>query len=149
MKSIIIFSVIAALMAVFGAVFIGIQSFDGTVTDSPYEDGLVWDELQKKRAVLGWQVAIKEDSLFVGKNEAFFFLTDKDGNPLSGSSITLMISRPSTSIYDMRFESVKVEEGVFKAAAEFPLYGYWDIHINVTKGPDSILFKERVFIEKS
>lgn len=149
MKSIIIFSVTAALMAVFGAVYVGTQSFEGTVTDSPYEDGLMWDELQKNKAELGWQVNINDEDLFVGRNEVAIFLTDKDGAPLSDLSISFLISRPSTSIYDMRFEPEKVEEGIFKAAAEFPLYGYWDIHINVTKGPDSILFKERVFIEKS
>ena len=149
MKSIIIFSVIAALMAVFGAVFIGIQSFDGTVTDSPYEDGLKWDEMQNRKAELGWQVNIKDDGLFVGRNDVVISLIDKDGNPLSGLSVSLMISRPSTSNYDMQFEPVEVEDGTFKAAAEIPLYGYWDMHINVTKGPDSILFKERVFVDRS
>jgi nitrogen fixation protein FixH len=149
MRVIIIFSVTAALMAVFGAVYTGMQSFDGTVTESPYEDGLQWDNLRKRKAELGWTLDIKGDKLFVGRNEVVISLTDKDKRPLAGSSISFMISRPSTSAYDKRFEPVKIEEGVFKAGVDFPLYGYWDLHINVTKGPDSILFKERVFIEKS
>ena len=47
MKLIIYISVIAAFLAVAGAVFVGIQTFDGTVTDQPYEKGLAWDEREK------------------------------------------------------------------------------------------------------
>lgn len=147
MKAIIIFSVMAALLAVAGAVMVGIESFDGTVADSPYEEGLKWDETRSRKAELGWGLDIKADKLMVGENTIKVSLSDSDGSPLMGSSISFMISRPATSVYDMRPEAIKLQEGIFKASARFPLYGYWDITAEVTKGADTVLFRERVFVD--
>ncbi|MBI4825196.1 MAG: FixH family protein [Nitrospirae bacterium] len=148
MKTIIIISAISAMLAVAGALFVGIENFDGTVTGSPYEEGLRWDEVRKVKSELGWGFDMHGDKLTAGENSITLTFVEKDGSPLDASSISVMVSRPSTSSYDRRYEPVKVREGTFRLDIEFPLYGYWDIKADVIKGPDNILFQKRVFVEK-
>lgn len=148
MKTIIIASAIFAILAVAGALFVGIDNFDGTVTDSPYEEGLRWDEARKMKAELGWGFDMHGDKLTVGENNITITLIDKDGSPLNASSVSVMLSRPSTSSYDRRYEPVKIKEGIFRLDAGFPLYGYWDIKADVIKGADKVIFEKRVFVER-
>ncbi|MDO8282104.1 MAG: FixH family protein [Thermodesulfovibrionia bacterium] len=148
MKTIIIVSAIFAMLAVAGAIFVGIESFDGTVTSNPYEEGLRWDEVRKIKSELGWGFDMHGDKLTAGENNITITLVEKDGSPLDASSVSVMLSRPSTSSYDSRYELVKVKEGTFRLDIEFPLYGYWDIKADVIKSTDKVIFEKRVFVEK-
>ena len=55
MRSVIAVLVIVsvlALAATIGAIVIGMKSFEGLVVEKPYETGLAWDEIKKKKATL-------------------------------------------------------------------------------------------------
>jgi nitrogen fixation protein FixH len=148
-KTLISIVVIAGLMAVIGAVVVGIKSFDGTVTAKPYEEGLAWDEALKERAELGWSVKLNTGIFKMGENDLQFTLLDKQGAPLAlSSAVSLTISRPSTDAYDRPFDVKKIEGGLYSAPANFPLYGYWDIKIDLLRNDKKIEFKNRVFVDK-
>ena len=89
MKAIIIFSVIAALTAVAGTIVVGINTFDGTVTEHPYEKGLEWDRLNEIKAELGWECDIKNSVVKTGINELIIELNDKSGLPLDASEVSI------------------------------------------------------------
>lgn len=149
MKTLISIVVIVGLSAVIGAVVIGIQSFDGTVTAKPYEEGLAWDEAHKDRSELGCSVKLNTGILKMGDNDLQFNLLDKQGSPLNlSSAVSLSLSRPSTDAYDRRVDVEKLGEGLYRALVNFPLYGQWDIKIYLNKNDKKIEFKERVFVEK-
>ena len=148
MKSIIIFSVIAALTAVAGTIVVGIHTFDGTVEEHPYERGLEWDRLQKKKAELGWTSTIKSNIMKTGRNDIIFKLHDKNGLPLAASYVSVAISRPSTNAYDSHYETEKLRNGAFKATPNFPLFGYWDLKISVTKDSDHLTIDKSIYIKK-
>ena len=133
MKSIIIFSIIAALTAVAGTIVVGINTFDGTVAEHPYERGLEWDRLQEKKAELGWTFNINNHNMKTGRSDIIFKLNDKRGLPLDASNVSVAISRPSTNAYNKHYETKKLRHGTFKATPHFPLFGYWDLKYRLQK----------------
>jgi len=148
MKAIIIFSIIAALTAVAGTIVVGINTFDGTVTEHPYEEGLEWDRLEKTKAELGWTCTIKNSTIKTGRSDLILDLRDRNGLPLDASDISITVSRPASAAYDKHYDAEKVRKGIFKAKAEFPLFGYWDLIIMVTKDSDHILIDKNIYIKK-
>ena len=149
MKTLISIVVIVGLIAVAGAVVVGIKSFDGTVTAKPYEEGLAWDEARKDRVELGWSVKLNTNIFKMGENNLQFSLLDKQGEPLDlSSAVSLALSRPSTDNYDSKIDAEKLSAGLYRASVNFPLYGQWDIKIYLIKNDKKIEFKERIFVER-
>lgn len=148
MKILIIMVVIIGVAAVAGSIFVGVQSFDGIVTEHPYETGLMWDEIQRKKDEFGWSVEIANRDLRTGGNDLEISVMDRNGKPVTGSSVSVMISRPSTSTYDKHVKSIQTGKGVFISPVTFPLFGYWDIEVNVTRAGENLLFEKRIYVEK-
>jgi nitrogen fixation protein FixH len=148
MKALIAIIIIVGLAAIAGPIIFGIKSFDGTVTENAYEKGLVWDDLQKKKTGLGWNVQIGGGKLRTGDNDMIIYTNDRDGSPLSGSSISVMIARPGISRYDRDVDSVKLKEGIYRVKVNFPVYGYWDVIIEVTNENNNLSFTKRIYVEK-
>lgn len=149
MKVLIGFVTLTAILAVAGSFIVGIKSFDGTVTERPYEEGLLWDEIRRKKAALGWSVDIKKVRLTTGSNDITIAILNKLKEPLEDANISVMISRPSTTVYDRDVQVVKSGKGLYRANIDFPLFGYWDMTIEVRQERESLPFKKRIFVEKS
>jgi nitrogen fixation protein FixH len=148
MKTLITIIVIIGFSAVIGAIFIGVESFDGIVTEHPYEKGLMWDEVRHKKDELDWIVQIQNRELVAGDNDVLISVLDKNKSPLAAAEVTVSISRPSTATFNRNFDIVQVREGLFSSHVNFPLFGYWDVGINVSSGGDTLLFEKRVFVRK-
>jgi len=148
MKALITIVVIIALAAVAGSIVVGVMSFDGIVTDNPYETGLLWDEIQNKRDRLGWHVEFHNKEFVTGDNDVLVSVFDINNMPLAGSGVTLSISRPSTGTLDRDFDSTELRDGVFSSHLNFPVFGFWDIDITVSNGDDKLLFVKRVFVNR-
>ena len=148
MKTLIVIVTIIGLAAVAGSIIVGVKSFVGLVTQDPYEKGLLWDEIRNKEDALGWHVDIQNREFVTGDNDVLISVLDKYGGGLAGSRTTVMISRPATTEYDKYIDTVKVKEGIFRAKVNFPLYGYWDIDMDVSNEEDKLLFKKRIFVNK-
>jgi nitrogen fixation protein FixH len=148
MKTLITIAVIAAIAAVAGSVVVGMKSFDGTVTEHPYEAGLVWDDILRKEAELGWAVDISKGPYFTGHSEIIIDVQDNDGSPLQNAALLVMAGRVETSAYDQYSDTVKIREGLYRVKVTFPIYGYWVITIEVTQGDNTLSFKKRIFVEK-
>lgn len=148
MKILIVLVSLMAVLAVAGAVIVGVQSFDGTVIENPYEEGLAWDSTERKRSELGWQVSLEDKVLKTGDNKVDITILDKAGKPVDVSEVVLTISRPSSANYDRKFGGVVDDKGTFSSQIDFPLYGYWDLKLALIKDGGSIELSERVFVEK-
>lgn len=148
MKAIILFSVFAALTAVAGTIVVGINTFDGTVTDHPYERGLEWEKLEQKKSELGWTCTIHNSFFKQGKNNLLFTLKNKDGQPLDASKIEIKITRPSTDTHDKLYAVQNRGSGMYASEAYFPLIGHWDLLFSVTKGSDHITIHKNIYIKK-
>jgi len=148
MKTIITFVILAGLAAVAGSIIVGVKTFDGTVTANPYEKGLLWDDVQKRGNELGWSIDVRNDHFNLGKNDLTISVLDKAGRPLTGSAVSVMTGRAATSEYDRHVDAVPLNEGIFSAVVAFPLYGYWDITIDVSQNGDTLSFTKKVYVEQ-
>ena len=148
MKTLLILVAIIGIAAVLGAIVVGNSTFDGTVVDNPYESGLAYDAVQKEREGSGWIVAIVNPSGHVGKNDLMISVTDKDGRHVSATDVTLTISRPSSTVYDKTYTTIRTDAGLFRAEITLPLHGYWDAKIHITAEGKSITFERKFLAEQ-
>jgi len=148
MKLLITLVIIIGIAAVAGSIVVGLKSFDGTVTENPYEKGLLWDDVQEKMNDLGWSIEIHGKEFTAGDNDVLISILDKNNLPLALAEVTLRISRPATATFNQYFDIIQVGNGVFSARLNFPLFGYWDIGVHVSSGGDTLYFEKRVFINK-
>ncbi|MBF0328772.1 MAG: FixH family protein [Nitrospirae bacterium] len=141
---------VVAVAAAVVPIIIGSASFDGVVTDKYYEKGLDWDKLQKDKLASGWSVEFKNNKFKVSDKSILISVFDAAGKPINGASISLKISRPATNAFDKTYSAKAVDSysGRYKSEISFPLYGYWDIQLQVLKDDRNIVFDNRIFAEK-
>lgn len=147
MKTLIITIVVIGLTAVIGTLVIGTRTFDGVVTDRPFERGLAWDEEEKARRELGWKVEIGNRRLQVGPNNLMVSLADQGGIQRGAALWLLTVSRASTTRYDRSYEVDSDTDGMIEIPVDFPLYGHWDLklHVNTEKGTQ--VLERNVYVE--
>lgn len=136
------------LIFVLSPVFIGVMTFDGLAVDKPYERGIRYDEIQRRKSRLGLSIALQREALKVGPCVFHVSLKDKNGNPVSPTGLNFRITRPSTRQYDRSFTGRKTGPGEFDAPVEFPLFGLWDVEFDVDDGQGTLPFQERVFVNE-
>jgi nitrogen fixation protein FixH len=144
MKALVIIVTIIGLSAVIGSLIVGKAVFDGKVVDKPYETGLLYDEIEKAKKELRFEVLNKE--LKTGKNEVLFTLKDHLDRPITDPQMVFMISRPSTTRYDREFQFSYAGEGRYKAEVYFPLHGYWDIRLKLLRDWKPVVIEKRVYV---
>jgi len=148
MKTLIVIIVFVVLLSVAAVIIIGSRTFEGIVTDRPYEKGLSWDKSQIEKAESGLSVDILTKFFTTGHNEILFSVIDSEGKSPLDARVYAVISRPSSSAYDMTFDALGPKDGVYAASVDFPLYGYWDLKICVTRGGKSLTFDNKIFAQK-
>lgn len=139
---------ILALAATLGTIIVGTRSFEGIVVDKPYEAGLAFDEKEQQKSRLGWKVAVEGTQFRTGENELLIRAADGNGRPLANASVTVTVSRPSTRDYDKTYPSVRHKDGLYHALVVFPLYGAWDVAIEVIRNNDHVVYQYAVFADE-
>lgn len=148
MKVLIILVVIVALSAVIGAVIVGKSSFEGIVVEKPYEQGLLWDREQHKRMNSGLNIEILNKTFRVGENELLIRLVDKDRRPVKAGDVSVLVSRPSTTTCDRRYNAMSSPDNLYRSSVRLPLYGHWDVKVQVALGQNTVTFESKIFAEK-
>jgi len=148
MKTLIITVSVIAFSAVIATIIIGNETFDGIVVEKPYEQGLLWDKIQDRKIESGWKAVINNRKIKTGNAEISISVFDKSGKPLSDASVSLVVSRPATTVYDRNYETVRQSDDSYAAKVYFPLFGYWDLKIKVAKKGESVIFEKRIFAEE-
>lgn len=127
MKTLVIIVTIIGLFAVIGSVIVGMMVFEGKVVDKPYETGLRYDELEKAKEELRFELL--NTDFHVGSNDIIFILKDNLDKAITDSQLTLILSRPSTGLYDSEYKVDLIEPGRYRAKVNIPLKGHWDVKI--------------------
>ena len=148
MKTLIGIVTVVALAAVVTAVIIGNRSFEGIVVEKPYERGLSWDREQRERTESGLNVAIKNKTFRVGRNDLVIEVTDGEQKPVLDAELLLTMSRPSTNTYDRTYRLGAGREGGYRAPVELPLYGHWDLQITIVRNGQDLRFLRKIFVER-
>ncbi|HUI67634.1 MAG TPA: FixH family protein [Nitrospirota bacterium] len=148
MRILIIVICIIALAATIGAIIVGKRSFEGLVVEKPYETGLAWDETRNKQTNLGWTVSVQGARFKTGKNELIVKVVDKSRSLLTDAAVSVTVSRSSTREYDKTYRTIEQSDGRYHASISLPLYGSWDLIIDVSRKNDHSIFKEAIFAEQ-
>jgi nitrogen fixation protein FixH len=148
MKTLIVVVTLIGLAAVLGAIVVGTRSFEGVVVEKPYETGLLWDAAEKEKAAIGWKVELRTKMFRPGENQTVLQVFDKDGNPLSGAEVSVVVSRPSTNAYDRVYSAAGLSGGIYETPVQLPLFGHWDLRVSVTSNGKTAVFHERIFAER-
>jgi len=145
MRNLIIIISMVVVAATVGTMIVGNSIFDGVVAERPYEDGLSWDDVQKRQLRLGWKVAVVNTmTMKRGENELVLKIADRDGVPLQGATAEVTVSRPSTKAYDRKYRAVSMGNGRYQVSISLPLVGLWDIRTEVTRQKDLYTSVERI-----
>jgi len=147
MRTLIILVCIIAVAATIGTVFVGRHSFEGIVVDKPYETGLTWDAIQKNRENLAWKTDVQQATFKTGRNDLIVTVLGKDGLPLANAQVRVKVSRPSTQAYDRTYQTMQRSDGSYQGSIDLPLYGNWDLIIDVSRNADRTSFKKSIFAE--
>lgn len=148
MKTLIASIMIISISFIVGSIVVGSMVFEGTVDKTPYETGLQWDLLQKEKESSGLNVVIMNRGFTAGENTLSLAVLDRKGRPVDGASVSVTISRPSTTAYDKTYNCSRLADGSWRAGVNFPAYGYWDLEIGVARAENSIRYSKQVFAQQ-
>lgn len=93
-------------------------------------------ELREQQA-LAWQTEIKKPkAIVVGTPTAYEIgIKDREGKPVSGT-LEVEAYRASDSSKDFTTAFSEVAPGQYQGYINFPLKGYWELHIRVRRGEE-------------
>lgn len=126
-------------------VTLALRDYGGTVTEHPYEKGLAYNEVVKAeaaQAALGWQGGIE----FL-KGTLTFALWDRDNHPVSLDQVTVRFSRPAQVGRDFDVSLRQTMPGVWKAKANPPLPGLWEVRVYARHGNHRYQQSKRIVVE--
>ncbi|MBA4805713.1 MAG: FixH family protein [Brevundimonas sp.] len=115
------FAMIIAVDAAF--LTLAYRTHPGQVASKPYEAGLLYNaelKRQRRQAELGWRAAAeaRPQGLAV-------WLRDRDGQPLTGLTVSADLQRPATEQGRTRLDLSEAEPGLY-VAQRAGLSGTWD-----------------------
>lgn len=115
------------------------RTHPGQVEAKPYETGLIYNaELQRQRtqAALGWRAGAE-----AGDRTIEVLLEDRDGNPLTELTVSVLLQRPAT---EQGREQLKLTEaGPGRYTAAVGLSGTWDARVEASDVQGHRLVAER------
>jgi nitrogen fixation protein FixH len=108
---------------------------DYKTKDRKSDEELV-SELKMQQA-LAWQTEIKKPkSIVMGTPAAYEIgIKDRDGAPVSGT-LEVVAYRASDASKDFSTTFKEVAPGIYQGYINFPLKGYWELHMRVQRGED-------------
>lgn len=106
----------------------------------------VLSELRTQQA-LAWKTEIKKPkSIVMGDPTSYeISIKDRDGAPVSGS-LEVMAYRPSDASKDFTVQFKEVAAGRYQGYINFPLKGFWELHIRVKRGDDQFSVNTEKFM---
>ncbi|HPQ24300.1 MAG TPA: FixH family protein [Gammaproteobacteria bacterium] len=115
--------------------FPGTVSHDFQKKEALYNEYLQQVEAQQAR---GWQV--RKGWLYrpvVGQPATFVLaVSDRDGGPVSGATVSGRFLRSSNSRDDFDFQMSEGAPGEYRANLEMPLHGLWQLVLQIQRGDD-------------
>ncbi len=91
----------------------------------------------KEQHALSWQTEIKKpESVMMGTPTVYEIgVKDREGKPVSGA-LEVMAYRASDASKDFTTPFKEVASGRYQGYINFPLKGYWELHIRIQRGEE-------------
>lgn len=144
MKTVLGLAVATVLAVIAGTIVVGGKVREETVVAHPYEEGLRNDADRASRAALGLAVVVEDEAPVAGAAPLAFRLADRQGQPVEGAAVDVVLSRPDTSRGEVRAEARETAAGRYAAALAFPAPGAWDVRFDVRRGAARVRLERRL-----
>ncbi|MCB0331181.1 MAG: FixH family protein, partial [Bdellovibrionales bacterium] len=126
-------------------VVIALQSDNGVVTKTAYEDSLKYEGvLEKLRASkrLGWKVGVKTDSRVLSVS-----LADSVDAPITDAKIAVRALYPADQALDLNGALHPTNHpGDYQLEIQLPAPGVWLIEISALRGEQEYLWKDQIVV---
>ena len=121
---------------------LAIKSDDGLTDPDYYEKGLFYTSRMKAETELGWKIgfSFKDGGAPASENTVRIEVT-KDGAPVKGVAVRVVLKRPATNRFDAGFDLIE-SGGSYSGTVKIPSAGLWDLDVVAEKDGRSM---ERVF----
>jgi nitrogen fixation protein FixH len=132
------------ICAFFGLVFavnayfveVALSTHTGVVANEPYRKGLDYNNriaADERQSALGWTDEIRIDET---GTRVVAVLTDRDGAPVAGRSLSASFSRPATEKGEMRLSFSEVTPGRYESVLSEAALGGYIIQLDVRATAD-------------
>lgn len=116
-------------------------SRNGAVTESAYEQGVSWDQLQEEKRNgerLGWSVSLEPASKpeLNGDRRVTFRLFDRDDTPIASALLVVKMHHHSRADEITELRPRESQPGVFEAIAPMRRAGLYHVDARIEKGAD-------------
>ncbi|BBG64873.1 hypothetical protein NNO_0171 [Hydrogenimonas sp.] len=108
------------------------------------------DILLKQREFDGkYTIGLESNRLKIGPNRIYVKVLSRDGDPVKGASVRVLVTRPDTTQYDTELDRFSYKEGLY-SSEEFNLTrsGRWNIVTRVEVGGDVGYKKYKTFVKE-
>jgi nitrogen fixation protein FixH len=136
---------LAVIVANAALIWFATHSATGLVTEHPFEKGLAYNEELARGAAqdaLGWSAEVEygADRLVV------FQARDRNGAPVDGLAVRARFVRPVEPAPEVESMLAASGHGRYAATVELPRQGQWEIDVEATRGRESFVLRQRVFV---
>jgi len=137
-----------ALAATAASILVGVDSYDGTVSSTPYADGIRWDRTLRRAAALGWRLQVDARDLRTGTHRLRLSIVDRAGGDRSTALRDLRLSRPFTNRFDreLPFSLEGGETAPIRVGVTFPRPGRWTIEADVAAPGGSLTLSREITV---
>jgi nitrogen fixation protein FixH len=140
--------VVVAVNAAFA--YFAISTSPGLVADHPFAEGNDYNRVLAAAAAqdrLGWHGTIGFKSASSRRGELVVTLSDRDGAPLTGLTVSALIERPVEAVPDKLLALPEAGAGRYAGHLALSRRGQWEVHIAARRGHDIFQFAQRIFVE--
>lgn len=151
-------------VAGFGVVFVvnglltyfATTTFNGLETSGAYEKGLAYnDEIAaaEAQAALGWTASFTAEGgpapapgVSLRPTQLALTMSDRDGRPVTGLSVTVTIRRPTVATMDVTVTLPATDAGTYGGTVVLPQAGQWEVRVIARRGDDVYRLRDRIFV---
>lgn len=130
---------------------LAITTFTGEDVPDAYDRGLAYNDIIEERAeqaALGWTASLGAALDESGAAHVTVNLTDADGAPISGATVTMLFRRSTHEGEDTSALLTDAGDGTYEADVALPGAGLWDVRGRADRDEGERLdFEDRLWLE--
>lgn len=123
----------------------GVTLQERTVVEHPYEDGLKYEAMQQKYALLGWKVTLPPSLTRDGELQVT--VADRSGAAIDPGRVEFALEHLGGS-ETHSYRASRANRGRYAARIHLASPGYWDVKVKIDRGEEILRYDGRIHIER-
>lgn len=130
--------------------YYALSTFDGVETQNAYRKGRAYNDVlaaAKAQEERGWTLDLSHNVTPALDTTLLFAMKDKEGAPLTGLDLSLVLRHPVSEGKDRALSAVETRPGTYEAVLTLPAAGNWLLDISAHRQGELLYAEEkRVFL---